>query len=120
MRAREGGGYMHSSLYFFRPVASIVYGGSQFFFGGGGAVWTVFGVVGIGFTVDCGTALGGGFVVTTGALDVAFGSTVLGSVLSGGGGSGMARSEVGSGVAVADAVAVEVAVAVAVGETVAL
>lgn len=32
---------MHSSLYFFRPLASIVYGGSQFFLdvaGGGAAV----------------------------------------------------------------------------------
>ncbi len=37
------GGYMHSSLYFFRPVASIVYGGSQFFRGGGGDVTLGFG-----------------------------------------------------------------------------
>lgn len=43
---------MHSSLYFFRPVASIVYGGSQFFFaagvGGGGVL--DFGAVGAGLT----------------------------------------------------------------------
>lgn len=43
---------MHSSLYFLRPVASIVYGGSQFFFAagaGGGGVFD-FGVVVAAFT----------------------------------------------------------------------